>query len=52
MTFPDPHSFSSTTRGAGARIVPLGTLNSLCGPIVLSTPLSDDIHTFLPIKLD
>lgn len=50
MTFPD--SFSSTTRGAGATIVPLGTLNSMCGPTGLSTPLSDDVHTFLPIKLD
>lgn len=36
MTFPDSHIFSSTTRGAGARIVPLGTLNSLCGPIFFS----------------
>lgn len=51
MTFPDSHSFSSTTRGAGASPVPLGRLNSLCGPIVLSTPISEDVHTFLSINL-
>lgn len=51
MTFLGSHFFSLTTRGAGARIVPLGMLSNLCGPIVLSMPLSDDVHTFLLIKL-
>lgn len=47
----DSHSFTSTTRGANAKIITTSPYN-FSGPAVWMIPVSDEIYTFVLRRLN